>query len=120
MPRHLAFLCPVVFTLFSTIAASSKAQQPAPKDPLPKGIHWTQLPPPKFGIDAAALDTLYSDMKEEQHHDLKGIVIVRNGSLISEHYFNGDSSRTLHDIRSATKSLTSLLMGIAIDKENRS
>jgi len=32
-------------------------------------------------------------------------------------HFNGDSSTTLHDIRSATKSLTSLLMCIAIDKK---
>jgi len=68
-------------------------------------------------VNPAALDTLYSNMQKEQHHDLKGIVIVRNGTLVSEHYFNGDSSTTLHDIRSATKSVTSLLMGIAIDKK---
>jgi CubicO group peptidase (beta-lactamase class C family) len=56
-------------------------------------------------------------MEKEQHHDLKGIVIVRDGVLLSEHYFNGESATTLHDVRSATKSLTSLLMGIAIDKQ---
>jgi CubicO group peptidase (beta-lactamase class C family) len=53
-------------------------------------------------------------MESEPHHDLKGIVIVRDGRLVSEHYFNGDTAGTLHDIRSATKSITSLLMGIAI------
>ena len=42
---------------------------------------------------------------------------MRNGALVSERYFNGDSSTTLHDIRSATKSVTSLLMGIAIDEK---
>jgi CubicO group peptidase (beta-lactamase class C family) len=36
--------------------------------------------------------------------------------LVSEHYFNGDFADSLHDIRSATKSLTSLLMGIAVQK----
>ena len=55
-------------------------------------------------------------MAQEPHHDLKGIAIVRNGRLVSEHYFNGDSADTLHDIRSATKSITSLLMGITIQK----
>jgi CubicO group peptidase (beta-lactamase class C family) len=42
---------------------------------------------------------------------------VRNGRLAGERYFNGDSVNTLHDIRSATKSITSLLMGIAIQKD---
>jgi CubicO group peptidase (beta-lactamase class C family) len=50
----------------------------------------------------------------DPHHALKGIVILRNGSLISEHYFNGDSASTLYDIRSATKSITSQLMGLAL------
>jgi CubicO group peptidase (beta-lactamase class C family) len=62
------------------------------------------------------LSTLYTEMEAEAHHDLKGIVIVRDGRLVSEHYFNGDSVETLHDIRSATKSLTALAMGIAIDQ----
>jgi CubicO group peptidase (beta-lactamase class C family) len=77
---------------------------------------WLQGSPEDHGIDAAALQALYSDMSQEPHHDLKGIVILRDGYLVSEHYFNGDSADTLHDIRSATKSITSLLMGIAIQK----
>lgn len=64
----------------------------------------------------AALATIYSDMTQEPNRDLKGIVVLRGGRLLSEHYFNGDSAETLHDIRSATKSITSLLMGIAIHK----
>jgi CubicO group peptidase (beta-lactamase class C family) len=56
-------------------------------------------------------------MTAEPNHDLKGIVIVRDGHLVSEHYFNGDTASSLHDIRSATKSITSLLMGIAIQKD---
>ena len=55
-------------------------------------------------------------MAREPHHDLKSIVIVRNGHVVGEQYFNGDSVDSLHDIRSATKSITSLLMGMAIQK----
>ena len=80
------------------------------------GIKWSQAKPVYPGIDAAELESLYSEMAQEPHHDLKGIVIVRSGRLASERYFNGDSSDTLHDIRSATKSVASLLMGIAIQK----
>jgi hypothetical protein len=46
------------------------------------------------GIDAAALESIYSGMAQEPNHDLKGIVIVRDGHLVSEHYFNGDSDVT--------------------------
>jgi CubicO group peptidase (beta-lactamase class C family) len=35
---------------------------------------------------------------------------------VAESYFNGDDSNTLHDIRSATKSITATLMGIAIQQ----
>jgi len=117
MPRHLIFVCPIVVALCSAIAPSSKAQLSAPGDALPKGILWKPSPPKDSQLDSAVLNALYRYMVEEQHHDLKGIVIVRDGALVSEHYFNGDSATTLHDIRSATKSLTSLLMGIAIDKK---
>jgi CubicO group peptidase (beta-lactamase class C family) len=117
MPKQLTLLYSIALAVFSTAATPSQAQQQTPNDGLPKGILWKQLPPQKSGIDSKTIDALYSDMEKEQHHDLKGIVIVRDGSLVSEHYFNGDSADTLHDIRSATKSLTSLLMGIAIDKK---
>ncbi len=105
------------FTLISASWLCVGAQTTAPTDGQPKGIQWTQKSAGDFGITASAIDSLYKEMSEEQHHDLKGIVIVRNGQLVSEHYFNGDSVDTLHDIRSATKSLTSLLMGIAVEKK---
>jgi len=80
------------------------------------GINWAPATSREAGVDAAALELIYATMAEESHHDLKGIVVVRNARLVSEHYFNGDSAQSLHDIRSATKSVTSLLMGIAIAK----
>jgi CubicO group peptidase (beta-lactamase class C family) len=80
------------------------------------GILWMPGKPADYGIDPTQLDSIYSAITQDPHHDLKGIVIVRDGHLVSEHYFNGDSVDTLHDIRSATKSLTSLLMGIAVRK----
>jgi CubicO group peptidase (beta-lactamase class C family) len=117
MPSLLACVCPVVLCLVAVTAPCSEAQQKAPVSSLPRGIVWNQASTKDSQVDPAALDALYGETEKEQHHDLKGIVILRNGVLVSEHYFNGDSSTTLHDIRSATKSVTSLLMGIAIDEK---
>lgn len=44
------------------------------------------------------------------------MVIIRNGYMIAEFYREPFNSTTTHKINSCTKSFTSALMGIAIDK----
>ncbi len=68
------------------------------------------------GLRATALQALYEQLRSDEHADLKGIVVLCNGQRVSESYFNGDSAESLHDIRSATKSITATLMGIAIQQ----
>ena len=68
------------------------------------------------GLRANTLQGLYAHFEDDEHPDLKGVVVLCNGKRVSEIYFNGDSAETLHDIRSATKSITATLMGIAIQK----
>jgi len=77
---------------------------------------WPRVQPEREGIDEQALAALFASLATEPHKDLKGIVILRHGNLVAESYFNGDNANTLHDIRSATKSITATLMGIAIDQ----
>jgi len=112
MLRFKAVVIPLAVLLFACVAPA----QQAPRGSRPSGIDWTVSPSTDSRIDGAVLAALYGEMEQEPHHDLKGIVVVRDGVLRSEHYFNGDSATTRHDIRSATKSLTALLMGIAIDR----
>ncbi|GHN02277.1 hypothetical protein WSM22_37660 [Cytophagales bacterium WSM2-2] len=49
-------------------------------------------------------------------NDFRGLVVIKDGKLVVEEYFNTYWRETVHDIRSAGKSVTSLLLGIAIDK----
>ncbi len=48
---------------------------------------------------------------------LQSLLVSHNGYIIKEEYFNGSSSETTFDVRSVTKSITSLLVGITIDKQ---
>jgi CubicO group peptidase (beta-lactamase class C family) len=105
----------MILSIYLPSPVRATGRTPSQTKPL-GGIEWLQDKSAESRSDGAALETLYSEMAQEPHHDLKGIVIVRNGRLASEHYFNGDSVDSLHDIRSATKSITSLLMGITINK----
>jgi CubicO group peptidase (beta-lactamase class C family) len=73
------------------------------------------------GLGAAASDrpdvaALLSRWDHDEHPDLRGVVVIRDGRRVAERYFNGASPDELHDIRSAGKSITALLVGIAIDR----
>ena len=42
------------------------------------------------------------------------MIVVRHGYLAVEEYFNGSSATEVHTLQSVTKSITSLVTGIAI------
>lgn len=69
------------------------------------------------GIDAPAVETLFAELRGDKRHDINGVLVVRDGQILAEAYFNGEDAESLHDIRSAGKSVTSILVGIAIDLE---
>src|SRR5205823_13786895 len=46
---------------------------------------------------------------------IQGLLIARHGKLVLDEYFYGFNSERPHDLRSASKSLTAALVGIAID-----
>ena len=62
---------------------------------------------------------LISDLKRKiaqgLYKQITSVVVVKNGELLIEEYFNGANRSTLHDTRSVGKSFTSAVMGIAID-----
>jgi CubicO group peptidase (beta-lactamase class C family) len=47
---------------------------------------------------------------------IKSIVVSKNDNIIKEQYFNSSGPNIAHDVRSVTKTVTALLIGIAIDK----
>ncbi|MFL6626879.1 MAG: serine hydrolase domain-containing protein [Vitreoscilla sp.] len=52
----------------------------------------------------------------DAHADLRAVVVMQGGRVVAERYYNGEQPTTLHDIRSAGKSITSLLVGAAMDR----
>jgi CubicO group peptidase (beta-lactamase class C family) len=45
------------------------------------------------------------------------VLVARRGKLVYEGYFHGATAETLHNTRSATKTITGMLVGIAIDRK---
>ncbi|MEO1485934.1 MAG: serine hydrolase [Bacteroidota bacterium] len=63
------------------------------------------------------LETLKAKVNDKTYPRIDGILVEHCDSLIVEEYFNGFERDTRHDTRSAFKSITSLLAGIAVDKK---
>jgi CubicO group peptidase (beta-lactamase class C family) len=61
------------------------------------------------------LEAVLARWHRDEHPDLKAVVVLRDGKRVAARYYNGETPDTLHDIRSAGKSVTSLLVGIARD-----
>ena len=66
------------------------------------------------GFNGDAIDSLYTFIDNTEHRDFRGLVVIKDNQLVIEWYFNTFWRNHIHDIRSAGKSFTSLLLGVAI------
>lgn len=72
--------------------------------------------PDPTGASDDALNAVLANWDRDENPDLKAVVVMRDGHVVAERYFNGETSETLHDVRSAGKSVTALLATIAVDR----
>ena len=76
---------------------------------------WRTGTPESQGVDSAALAEAMELVVQKQL-PLHGLLIVRHGVLVFESYVYPYRPDVPHDVASVTKSVTSILTGIAIDK----
>jgi CubicO group peptidase (beta-lactamase class C family) len=62
------------------------------------------------------LTAMTTAIRQNEYSGIHSILITKGGKLVYGQYFNGFTPDSLHDTRSAFKSVTSLLLGIAIDQ----
>jgi len=74
---------------------------------------WTTSTPEAQGLDSGPLaDAL--DFVREHHVPIHSLLIERNGAIVLDAYFFPFSDHQVHDLASATKSVTSTLVGMLI------
>ncbi len=69
-----------------------------------------------FGLDSSKIFTLIHLIENNNFPQIHSLLIIKNDSLIVEKYFNGYSRNRIHTLQSVTKSFTSAMVGIAIEK----
>jgi len=93
-----------------------KPKKVSAKDKAIQRIQKTDWIVSKDTYDRGIIESLNEKVAQGVFKDITSIVIIKNGKLLLEEYFNGAKRKTLHDTRSLTKSFTSTLVGIAIQK----
>ena len=99
----------VLFVIAAAAAAAMGAPEYWPAD------KWRTSTPEAQGFSSAELAKAFDFISEKQVN-IHSVLVVRHGYLVLEAYFYPCGSQDLHDICSCTKSVSSTLVGIAMEK----
>jgi CubicO group peptidase (beta-lactamase class C family) len=106
----------IVFSLLISCTAAQPAnvQEPASIQPVRAPTEWRTSAPGDQGMDGERLEEMIAYIKE-RHMPVHSILILRDGHLVHETYLSTYSAESLYDVFSITKSVISILIGLAIE-----
>jgi len=98
--------------------------------PIAREDGWTVGTPSSVGLDETRLCALHDRLAGTSAANMHSILVARHGRLVFEEYFSGKDevwgkpigsvahdADTIHDMRSISKEVISLLFGIALDRK---
>lgn len=110
---HRHFLYCFAFFLFTAFSFAQKNSS----DPLKPPIDlFNVVEPSVVGLNEDTIAKYLELIRDNRYPDFRGLVVIKDGNLAIEEYFNTYWRETIHDIRSAGKSITEILVGMAIDQ----
>ncbi|MEJ2597530.1 MAG: serine hydrolase [Anaerolineales bacterium] len=135
--RYVTLVGLVIFTILSSSCSVIRAYVDGEytyQIPEQTGDGWQTASLEEVGMDSGQMVAFMTDLEDYPDHWVHSVVVIKDGKLVFEAYFPGmdlDLSQmgnglayatrnfdreTLHSLASDSKSITSILMGIAIDK----
>ncbi|WP_036382059.1 serine hydrolase [Muricauda sp. MAR_2010_75] len=104
----------LLFTVVICLVCCS--QDKVTDNPIPNDFENSFLSAHQQNFDTLKLQSLVTKIRNGQFGNVHSLLISRNNQIVLEEYFNGYDKTELHRLFSVTKSFTSALIGIAIDK----
>src|SRR5690349_3216026 len=77
---------------------------------------WPTTNPEFVSLDGRRLQAMTAAVEGGEFQKIGSILVARQGQLLYEAYFDGEGSAALRNTRSTTKTVTGMLIGIAIDQ----
>lgn len=112
--RRAAWLAVALACQPATEAQNSVTQLPRDGASYWPSASWRRADPAQVGLDGAKLSALVDRLRSNAIPGLHSLIVVRHGYVAVEEYFNGSSASDVHTMQSVSKSVTSLVTGIAI------
>lgn len=110
VPHKMKTFLPFVFLgLLALFAACSKETAEIPFE----AFSWESSTPGNEGMDAAYLDSAI--VLASDYGFVDALLVIRNGRLVTEAYYNGFTKDHPHNIMSVSKSMLSAIAGLAIE-----
>ena len=119
---------PMAFERMSEEDVPDSGDEPeAPARPPSEAVHpehapehlddgWNTATPAEVGIDPGPIGDMVRAVVDGDLAYTHGVIVARHGRLAVEEYFYGFDRETLHDMRSASKTITSTLVGLAVQE----
>ncbi|WP_054028405.1 serine hydrolase domain-containing protein [Bacillus sp. FJAT-28004] len=79
-------------------------------------FEWHLSTPEAEGMDVNLLEQIDDYVKQKRYRLINSVIIVKNGKLVYERYFNKCNENTRHSIKSVWKSILAIAIGICLDK----
>jgi CubicO group peptidase (beta-lactamase class C family)/chromosome segregation ATPase len=112
--RSVAILC-LIFTSLSLVLSGQSMAQSDWSEPVSQWRgHWYVATPSVLGFDPLQLSSTIDSIGEMQ--GVYGFLLIRNGYLVAEQYWREGDVTKAHNMKSASKSVISSLVGIAIER----
>ncbi|MEQ8810249.1 MAG: serine hydrolase domain-containing protein [Imperialibacter sp.] len=102
---------PSIFLFSALLSFASYGQTDNLRQPIP------DLPAVSLeaaGFNRDSIESILRFIEDTPPNDFRGVVVIKNNQIVIEEYFSTYWRNTIHDIRSAGKSITAMLLGAAM------
>ena len=101
----------LIFALYGVVAQDPYQYQ------VPKTIDdgWNTASLESKAIDTTRFHMLFNQLQTAPHK-MHSFLLIKDGTIVLEEYFNDLNANTPHDLRSVSKSIRSILLGIALNE----
>ncbi|WP_042161432.1 serine hydrolase domain-containing protein [Paenibacillus gorillae] len=79
-------------------------------------VEWVIATPENEGMDSSILNQVDDYIKQKRYRLVNSVLVVKNGKIVFERYYNKYNENSRNSIKSIWKSILSIATGICLDK----
>ena len=98
------------YILVATLVLAAPCPATSAVDPV------TGWPVSESHYDELKINALGRAIKSDVYKKINSVIVIKDGELLVELYYNGADRESTHNVRSVSKTFTATILGIAVDE----